>query len=449
MELPRQSAFATRSADHSPARLIFVNRFFYPDESATSLMLADLVFALEGQRFERHAVASRSQYAMGVKAPPKREDIRGLQIHRIAALSLAHDSLVGRSLNFAIFFVLSFFTVLRLARPGDVIVCLTDPPLGNLPCLLAARLKRARLVNWVQDIYPEVATRLGYGSDKNLLLRLVKRLRDKCWAASDANVVIGKRMAEHLAQCAAPPERIHVIANWAEEAALEPLAPQDNPLRAQWGYGPDDCVIGYSGNLGRAHDSATMLGAIEALSTGEHRSLRFLYVGGGAKNAELRRRAVDLPQVEFRDYQPRERLRESLAVPDVHWLSLDPALEGLIVPSKFYGAAAVGRPVVFIGDPRGEVARLIALGECGRSFAPGASEALMHYLLELAHDRALRERLGRNARQFAEEYLPRHARLAEWMTLLDRFAPDQGSGPARGEANRATRVSERAEAGAA
>ena len=423
MEIPKQSDFARRPDVVAPVRLIFVNRFFFPDESATSLMLTDLVFSLESEAFERHAISSRSQYAGGVAAPPRFEQIDGVLIHRMPALEAAQSSLVMRTVNFAIFFVCSFFTVLRIARRDDVIVCLTDPPLGNLACLVAARIKRARLVNWVQDIYPEVVTRLGYGSETNWAFKLITSMRNKCWRAADANVVLGERMAEHLRSCTAPPARIHVIGNWAEEEALAPLAPEANPLRAQWGYGTGDCVIGYSGNLGRAHDIATVLRAVEMLAERQDKSLRFLFIGGGAKNDELRRRATDLPQVEFRDYQPRAQLRESLGVPDIHWLSLSPTLEGLIVPSKFYGAAAVGRPVIFIGDPSGEIPRLIALGQCGRSFLPGQSAELMHYLLKLSADRALRERLGRNARAFAEDYLARGARLAEWARLLRRFAP--------------------------
>ena len=48
----------------------------------------------------------------------------------------------------------------------------------------------------------------------------------------------------------------------------------------------------------------------------------------------------------MRPYQPKERLGETLSVGDVHLMSLDPALEGLIVPSKFYGIAAAGRPKI-------------------------------------------------------------------------------------------------------
>ena len=62
---------------------------------------------------------------------------------------------------------------------------------------------------------------------------------------------------------------------------------------------------------------------------------------------------------------PQSGLRKAFAAIDVHLVSLRPELEGLIVPSKFYGIAAAGRPTIFIGDLDGEIARLISKYECG------------------------------------------------------------------------------------
>ena len=113
-----------------------------------------------------------------------------------------------------------------------------------------------------------------------------------------------------------------------------------------------------------------------------------------------------------------EMLAESLSVPDLHWISLQPQLEGLIVPSKLYGALAVGRPVVFIGDPKAEVARLIAEGECGASFVPGEDAKLAEFLSELALDAAKRRQMGDNARAYLEQNLRRTSRIAEWQDLV-------------------------------
>lgn len=418
-----------RGADQ-PVRVILVNRFFCPDESATSLMLTDLVRALGPQPYECRVVTGAAHYAGSRASLPPREVIGGALVHRLPALKRGQSSLLRRLANFLLFYLFSLTALLRLARRGDVVVCLTDPPFGQLLCLAAAKAKGARLVNWVQDIYPETAVRLGYGSRRNPLFVLLAALRDRCWRASAANVAIGARMAEYIAQRTGGAARVRIIPNWADEAALAPLAPADNPLRRAWGYAESDCVIGYSGNLGRAHDSETMLGAIAQLAEDPSPPAHFLFVGGGAQRSAIEARLGACEMVRFRAYQPRGELRASLSVPDVHWLSLAPQLEGLIVPSKFYGATAAGRPVIFIGDEDGEIARLIAEGECGCSFAPGASEALARYLRILAQDPALRQQLGRKARAFAEQICSREARLGEWAALLGELTTAQAP-PAR------------------
>jgi glycosyltransferase involved in cell wall biosynthesis len=250
------------------------------------------------------------------------------------------------------------------------------------------------------------------------------RARDGSWRGADANVAIGAVMADYLAARGLDKARIHPIANWADEEELCPLEPEENELRLTWGYGPTDCVVGHSGNLGRAHDVATMQAAIAGIDGDDETRIRFLFIGGGARLADIRRsaRTGRRDRIRFEPYQPRQHLRQSLSVPDIHWLSLDPALEGLIVPSKFYGAAAIGRPIIFIGDPVGEIARLIAEGECGKSFHPGEAGQLVRYLRALEADARLRRKLGANARTFCEARLGRSERLREWRELLHDLA---------------------------
>ena len=124
----------------------------------------------------------------------------------------------------------------------------------------------------------------------------------------------------------------------------------------------------------------------------------------------------------MRPYQPREMLPQSMAVADLHWLSLQPALEGLIVPSKFYGTAASGRPVLFIGDPDGEVARLIRQHECGWTFQVGESAAIAELARGLARDRSALVERGANARRMVQDHFSRRRAIAAWDELLREVA---------------------------
>jgi colanic acid biosynthesis glycosyl transferase WcaI len=180
-----------------------------------------------------------------------------------------------------------------------------------------------------------------------------------------------------------------------------------------------------SGNRGRAHDVGTILEAIaltEAAAAGDAGTLplavsarvvprpasaapiTWLFVGGGAQFAKLKaenRRRGHL-NVQLHSYQPRERLAESLSVPDVHLISLRPELEGLIVPSKYFGITAAGRPAIFIGDPEGEIGRILIKTATGFVAPEGDGVGLAQAVRRLAEDWRLREDMGRRARPFSK-----------------------------------------------
>ena len=107
-----------------------------------------------------------------------------------------------------------------------------------------------------------------------------------------------------------------------------------------------------------------------------------------------------------------------MSVGDVHLVSLDPALEGLIVPSKFYGIAAAGRPTIFIGAKDGEIGRMLKENGCGFTVAPGDGEALTERILALAGDRDLCASLGVRGRMAFERQWDNEQALAQWEALL-------------------------------
>ena len=162
------------------------------------------------------------------------------------------------------------------------------------------------------------------------------------------------------------------------------MALADNPLRREWNLA-DKFVLGYSGNLGRAHEFETVLAAAERLR--DESRIAFLMIGGGKRFEELAA-AVQARGIagsfRFLPYQARTLLSYSLGAADAHWVSLDPRLEGLMVPSKFYGIAAAGKPIIVIGDPNGELARLVQRHDCGFAIAPGESETLAATLRRLS-----------------------------------------------------------------
>jgi len=345
-------------------RILAVNRFYRPDRAPTSELLGDLAEHLAAEGHEVIIITSRMRYDDPGAKLAERETLNAVKVIRVATSRMGRSADIARALDYLTFYISAFFTLLTTARRGDVIIAKTDPPLISIPAGLAARLRGARLVNWLQDLFPEVAEALGVRIGAGLAGRTLRALRNRSLKIARLNVVLNEAMAGRVRAEGVDARRIKVLKNWAP-ACVRPVCREENTLRRDWGL-MNTRVIGYSGNLGRAH----MAGRVAALvrATRSMENLTWLFIGGGAGLGAIRAAAKEdgASNILFRDYQPRETLSESLSVPDLHLISLDPACEGLILPSKLYGVMAAGRPAIFLGDPRGAGAAEVAA--CG----PGA-----------------------------------------------------------------------------
>jgi glycosyltransferase involved in cell wall biosynthesis len=213
---------------------------------------------------------------------------------------------------------------------------------------------------------------------------------------------------------AAAPGRSEVIPNWA----LEEGVPADVArLREQWGL-QGKFVVGYSGNMGRAHRLDAVIDAAERLR--EDPRVAFLLVGDGAQRAPLERRAreLQLQNVVFQPFQPRERLRETLSLPEMHLVSLDARLEGLIVPSKFVGVIALGKPVIWLGEPHGELGAIVQRSGCGIAVAADDPVELAAGIASLAGDTQRLATLQAGATALWANRYQRQRALDRWLDVL-------------------------------
>ena len=121
----------------------------------------------------------------------------------------------------------------------------------------------------------------------------------------------------------------------------------------------------------------------------------------------------------FLPYQDRLTLKYLLGAADVHLVSLKPELEGLMVPSKFYGIAAAGRPVIAVTAPDGEVADLVRRYGCGIVIEPGQGDVLAEHLLRLINSAPSLADMGSRARAMLDAHFTRRQAFARWTSLLE------------------------------
>lgn len=405
----------------SAKRVFFVNRFFHPDHSATSQILSDLAFHLAKKDFQISVIASRGLYDDPTVELPAVETKEGVVVHRVYMPRFGRASLIGRAFDYLAMYWSFGRAIWRLTNRDDVVVVKTDPPLMSVVCAPIAKLKALAQINWLQDLYPELALGLGMRALAPVAPLMIAA-RNASLRIARQNVVIGAQMRRKLEASGVAPERIVTIANWCDDGRIQPLPIHESALRSEWGLA-DKFVVGYSGNLGRPHEYETLIEAAEILR--DEPDLVFLFIGGGHLIQPLREEAGRRnlsAMFRFWPYQPADALPQSLAVPDVHWISLLPAMEGLIVPSKFYGVAAAGRPIIAVIAPNGEIAELITKAGCGIAVTPGDGRSLAAAIRALKVDADLRDEMGHKARALLDDFFRREIALSQWEATLENLS---------------------------
>ena len=152
-------------------------------------------------------------------------------------------------------------------------------------------------------------------------------------------------------------------------------------------------------------------------------SLRWVVVGGGTKKAELEQfvQTQQIHNAVLQPYQPRGRLGELLALGDVHLVTMANEFAGLMVPSKFYGVLAAGRPLIFIGPRTSEVARVVLDEGCGVVVEPGDGEGLSRAVQRLRQDPDAARQMGIRGRRVLVERYDTQRACESWHALLHRI----------------------------
>jgi len=305
-----------------------------------------------------------------------------------------------RLLHLASFALSSLPVMLWQTRWHPDLVLAIEPTFFCAPqALLAARWSGARAWLHVQDFEVDAAFELGDISSQHLrswALAIEQRLL----SAFDRVSTISGRMMDRLVQKRVDSARCLLFPNWVDTNLIYPLR-CPSPLRRQLGIPEDAIVALYSGSMGKKQGLDLLVDVARQLS---HRSnLRFVFCGEGSYRQTLFEKAKDLPNITLLPVQRSERLNDLLNLADIHLLSQRADAADLVMPSKLTGMLASGRPVLATADHGTQLAR--AVRGLGIVVPPGNLDAFVSAILDLAADKDLRLKLGREARRYALNYL--------------------------------------------
>jgi glycosyltransferase involved in cell wall biosynthesis len=396
--------------------ILFINRVYPPESGATGRVLEHVSKGFVAAGWEVSILATAGERSAAGTILQE-----GVKVTRIA-MPFSKKSLIARALGYVLMIPSLLFKSLVLPR-ADLVVTKTDPPMLLVIGPLLKLLKGSKTIHWAQDLYPEVAEELGVFCKGGTVAGILRMISTLSMRNHDLTLAVGRCMQERLVERGIPLEQIRIVLNAGVDREIVPVPQDRNEFRKT--HGLDGMfVVMYSGNMGRAHDFEAVLKAARRLQDQGEGAVLFMFVGNGPGETLLKQEAErsGLRNIRFLPPVATESLSESLSAGDLHLVTMKSEMSGLVVPSKFYGVMASGRPCLFIGPEDSEVARMIRERSVGRVIPPEDGDALASEILMYLADPEMLKQEGERAALLLKDHDAVGGLIREASDLLGRQA---------------------------
>jgi glycosyltransferase involved in cell wall biosynthesis len=306
--------------------------------------------------------------------------------------------------------------------PADVVVVSSPTFFSIAAALVMARLRRARLVVEVRDLWPAIFVELGVLTNRRVIA-VLERLELAAYRAADAVVVVTEGFRDDLLRRGVPADKVTTIRNGVDLDRFSPDLPPHVADRRWLGAADDALLVLYLGAHGISQGLSSVIDAA-ALLDGDR--IHVALVGEGADKPAVRAHLDRLgaTNVTMLGGVPRERVPALIAAADVCLVPLrDLPLFNTFIPSKMFEYLGAGKAV--LGSVRGETARI--LEQAGAVVVPPEdAEAMATALRELSLDPERRTRMGRQGRDYVRQHFDRRVLAEDYSRLLLRLVKTKG-----------------------
>ncbi len=401
-------------------KILIVTQYFRPE----AFRINDLALKLAKRGHEITVLTGLPNYPEGRIYPgygffkKSTDAYDGVRIIRVPLIPRGEGGGLRLAINYLSFVVSScLLGPLRCRDRYDLIFVFEPSPFTiGIPGMLFRRLKRAPMIFWVQDLWPESLTATGAVNNHHILQwvgHMVRMIYRRC----DRVLIQSEAFKEPAVAAGAPPERTHYFPNWAESLYKPITLAESAPERDEI---PEGFCVMFAGNLGEAQSLETSIQAASRVKADDE-SVNWVLIGDGRRLAWMKGEVARLGlerQIHFLGRRPTEAMPRYFALADALLVTLRPdPIFSRTIPSKLQSYLACARPVVAALD--GEGARIVHEAAAGIAVDAGDAYALARAVLNLKtmqHDK--REAMGRAGRAYFENHFESEmliSQLERWM----------------------------------
>jgi glycosyltransferase involved in cell wall biosynthesis len=338
-------------------------------------------------------------------------------ILRARVFTAHHKSFYHRTIAFFSFMLSSFWIGLGV-KNVDLVWGTSPPIFQGATAWALARLKNAKFLFEVRDLWPQFAIAVGVLKNP-VIIRLTEWLEGFLYHRADQIMVNSPGFIDHIKNLGG--RQVELIPNGADPAMFNPADKGANFRRSH--RLEDRFVALYAGAHGISNDLEVILGAAKKLQDETSASnIQIVLVGDGKEKPVLQQRAHDvgLNNLTFLPSVPKHKIPAVLAGADACIAILKPLDEyKTTYPNKVFDYMAAGRPVVLAID--GVIRKLVEEAECGMFAEPGNATALEEAVLDLARDPIKCREMGMNGRRYLEANFSREKIGVRLINLLEEL----------------------------
>lgn len=404
-------------------KILIVTQYFWPE----SFRINDLCDELVKRDHDVTVLTGKPNYPTGVVFPDFKNnpesfsEYKGCNVVRVPMLTRGQSSSIKLMLNYFSFALsASFAGAWKLKKQDfDMIFVFEPSPITvGLPAIFLKKIKKAPIVFWVQDLWPETLEAVGAVNSQRVLGvvgKLVAFIYKRC------DLVLGqsKSFLDGIAKYCQQPSKIHYFPNWSEDIFSEINNKTVPEITEHTGY----FKVLFAGNIGDAQDFPSIILSLLILKKQKAKVKLFVVGDGRAMEAvkqEVHRLALN-EYVYFLGRHPLETMPEFFASADALLVTLkNNPVFAMTIPSKVQSYMAAGKPVLTMLS--GEGSRVIDEANCGLTAQSGDFEKLAQNIIQLTNSSAeVLTEMGSNARIYAKQEFDRDqliSKLEAWFEEL-------------------------------
>jgi glycosyltransferase involved in cell wall biosynthesis len=355
----------------------------------------------------------------------KETDGDRITILRCYTISALHRSFVHRVFSFISFMISSF--IIGMGVDHVDLVWGTSPPIfQGVTAWLIARLKGARFLFEVRDLWPAFAIAVGVLKNR-ILIELSEGLEQFLYRRADMVMVNSPGVIPHVRGNGA--RRVKLIPNGADRGMF--YCPEPGAFKVQ-NHLEGQFVAMYTGAFGLSNDLGVVIQAAKLLQS--RQDIQFVLVGDGKEKANLQKQAADLnlKNVLFLPSVSKAGMAQVLAGSDACIAILKPLeLYKTTYPNKVFDYMAAGKPVLLAID--GVIRDVVEDAKAGLFCKPGDAQALADNIIRMAEHPQERMEMGKLGEQYLEDHFSRRKIAQDLIHLLEKMdGGNDGKNPGRG-----------------